>query len=251
MSHVKTVKQAGLAPTKSRLRGMLRTGTNGGLIFEQIPIGFKRNVAYIVGDSETGEVAVVDAGFKPDLILERVDRLGAIVKYILATHSHRDHMGAAAALKQATGAPLAAYKTVPGVDVPLSDGDKLQVGGVCIEVIHTPGHTWDSVCFLVGGQKLVTGDTLYVGGVPKAPSTSLSRPFYQSLHGRLMKLDDAVEVWPGHNVGIRPSSTIGEERRANPILQMDLKDFNARKWDRGERRWVVPRRRGSTYLAGR
>jgi glyoxylase-like metal-dependent hydrolase (beta-lactamase superfamily II) len=184
-------------------------------------------------------VVVVDVGFRPSLVLDRVMTLGARVKYILATHSHRDHIGAAGALRGATGALLAAYKTVPGVDVMLEDGDELRVGTVPIGVLHTPGHSPDSVCFLVDGTKLITGDTLYVGGVPKPPASSLRRPFYASLHNRLLLLGDGVEVWPGHNNGRTPSSTIGAERRGNPVLKMGYEDFCNRRWDRQGKRWVV------------
>jgi hydroxyacylglutathione hydrolase len=229
------------------IRVMKQRGRVGQLIFEPIPIGGVKNVAYIVGDAKTRLVAVVDPGRKPDLILEHVSRLGATVKYILATHGHQDHIGAAdigaaATIKQATGAPVAAYKTVPGVDVLLDDGDALQIGTVRIEVIHTPGHSADSVCFLVKQQKLLTGDTLYVGKVSKGPTKAMMRKFFDSLHNRVMKLSDTVEVWPGHDVGTKSSSTIGEERRHNSVLQMSFEEFCDRRYNKKKDKWIVPRR---------
>jgi glyoxylase-like metal-dependent hydrolase (beta-lactamase superfamily II) len=242
---------------RQRDRGRARLENGGGspckhadspedrLLFEQVSIGNKRNFAYIVGDRRDSVVAVVDVGFKADLILEMVHALGAKVQWILATHSHRDHMGAAPVLKERTGAPLAAYKTITCADVPLDHGDTLQVGCIRIEVIHTPGHSPDSICFLIDGRKLITGDTLYVGRAPKAPRASLMRPFFDSLHNRLMQMDDAIEVWPGHDVGVKPHSTIGEERRQNVILNMTFEDFCSRRWDRVKKRWVVPPVAGS------
>lgn len=122
------------------------------VIFEPIPIGFKNNVAYLLGDAQTRDAAVVDAGFKPDVILDRIQQRGLRLKYIFATHCHFDHIGAAGAIREATGARLAAYKTMPDVDVMLDDGDRLLVGTIPIDVLHTPGHTLDCICLLIAGQ---------------------------------------------------------------------------------------------------
>lgn len=212
------------------------------MIFKQICTSEKRkNVANIVGDETTRELAVIDAGFKPELILDHVEQMNGQVKLILATHSHRDHIAAAPAIAETTGAPIAAYRTAPNTDIHLEDGDVQQVGCVPIEVIHTPGHSADSVCFLVAGKKLLTGDTLYVGRTPK-PGAGLARAYFDSLHNRLMKLDDGIEVWPGHTVvGAKPSSTIGHERRHNYVLQMEFADFAYnRRWDKVRKKWVIP-----------
>ena len=213
------------------------------MIFKQIPIGHKKNVAYIVGDEKSGEVAVVDVGFKHDMILEYVKELGARVKYIFATHHHSDHMGCATAIKSETGAPFAAFRTIPGVDIPLYDGDELRVGNVRIEVLHTPGHTPDSICFLINREKLLTGDMLYVGKAPKCtePNTrSQQEVFFNTLHNRVMKLDDDIEVWPGHDVGKRPSSTIGTECKTNSCLKMTFDEFRTRRYDEVGDKWFVP-----------
>jgi len=160
------------------------------MIFEAIPIGGRKNVAYLVGDERGGDVAAVDVGYNPELILDRVHRHGGRLKYVMATHRHRDHIGAAEVLREATGARLAAYKTVPNVDVPLEDGDGLGVGTVRIKVLHTPGHTPDSVCFLIAGQKLLSGDTLYVGKILGAGHCNKrqAQGFHEAIH-RPMRLD--------------------------------------------------------------
>ena len=210
------------------------------MIFQQICTSTKRkNVAYIVGDDVTREVAIIDAGFKPELILQHVERLDASVKLILATHGHRDHIAAAPSLAEATGAPIAAYKTVPDIDIALDDSDVLHVGRVRIGILHTPGHSADSVCFMVDGKKLFTGDTLYVGTVPK-PGPKLARVYFASLHDRILRLGDDVEIWPGH-AGRRRSSTIGHERRNNHVLQMTYREFAyTRRLDRELGRWIIP-----------
>ena len=103
----------------------------------------------------------------------------------------------------------------------------LNVGGVSIKVIYTPGHSLDSICLLVDNKKLLTGDTLFVGecGRTDLPGGS-SKNIYHSLFGKLSKLNDSVEVYPGHDYGPKPSSTIREEKKANYTLKpRSLEDF--------------------------
>ncbi len=100
------------------------------------------------------------------------------------------------------------------------DGDTLRLGTMTLTFIHTPGHTDDSICVL-GGNKLVTGDTLFVGKVGGTDYGAGAFKEYESLHNKLMTLDDGVEVYPGHDYGVKPSSTIGHERRTNPFLLRD------------------------------
>ena len=99
-------------------------------------------------------------------------------------------------------------------------GEVLKVGNVSIKVLHTPGHTPDSICLLVDSKKLITGDTLFVGecGRVDLPGGSAEK-LYDSLFNKLMQLDDSIEVYPGHDYGPKPSSTIGEQRQTNYVLQ--------------------------------
>lgn len=182
------------------------------MIFEQIAVGGKRNVICLFGD-ET-ELAAVDVGFQPELILHRVRQLGIPLKHIFATHGHRDLIGGAPMVQQATGAQIAAFDS-PQADFRLKDGDTLYVGAATAEVLHTP----DSVCFLVQGKKLLTGDTMYVGKVPGAKHCNAreAQSFYDSIR-RLMQLEPEIEVFPGHDVGQSPSSTIGRELGENSCV---------------------------------
>jgi glyoxylase-like metal-dependent hydrolase (beta-lactamase superfamily II) len=105
-------------------------------------------------------------------------------------------------------------------DVAVDDGDIIRVGNVPVKVIHTPGHTPDGICLLVDNKKLLTGDTLFVGGCGRTDLVGgNSRGMYNSLFNKLLKLGDDVEVYPGHDYGSKPSSTIGEEKRSNYTLQ--------------------------------
>jgi glyoxylase-like metal-dependent hydrolase (beta-lactamase superfamily II) len=111
-------------------------------------------------------------------------------------------------------------------DVELVDGDTLKVGGIVIEVIHTPGHSPDSICLLID-DKLLTGDTLFVGecGRTDTPGGS-AKDMYKSLFHKISKLDDDIQVYPGHDYGTKPHSTIGEEKRTNYTLEKrSLEEF--------------------------
>ena len=111
------------------------------------------------------------------------------------------------------------------LDHPLEDGSNLSLGNLLLQIIHTPGHCDDAICILVNGN-LMTGDMLYVGKIGGTSTESDARKQYDSLHQKLMTLPEVTKVYPGHDVGVRPVSTIGEEKLNNPfILQPDFEQF--------------------------
>ena len=186
------------------------------------------NFSYIVADEDTLEAAVVDSSFNSSDIIKILKAKKFSLKYIINTHGHSDHTAGNTELATIFGAKLVAYKLSKlSYDVGVEDGDLLTVGGVSIKVIYTPGHTVDSVCLLVDDKKLLTGDTLFVGecGRTDLPGGN-SKSMYDSLFNKLLKLNDSVEVYSGHDYGLKPSSTIGEEKKSNYTLQpRSLKDF--------------------------
>ena len=197
-----------------------------GLFFRQIKhVG--DNFSYIIADEDGGEAAVVDPSFNGDFIVQLAKKSGLHVKYIIDTHHHGDHVTDNSKVKSVFGSKIVAHRlSKVDKDVGVSEGDVLTVGKVKISVIHTPGHTPDGICLLVDG-KLLTGDTLFVGecGRTDLPGSS-SAELYDSLFNKLMKLGDDVEVYPGHDYGPRPHSTIGEERRTNYVLEKrSLEEF--------------------------
>ena len=186
------------------------------------------NFSYIIADEDTMETAVVDPSFNSSEIIKVLKASKFNLKYIINTHGHSDHTAGNMELVSIFGAKLVAHKLSKlKCDISVEDGDMLNVGGVSIKVIYTPGHTVDSICLLVDNKKLLTGDTLFVGecGRTDLPDGS-SKSMYDSLFHKLLKLNDSIEVYPGHDYGAKPWSTIGEEKKSNYTLQnRSLEDF--------------------------
>ena len=178
------------------------------------------NFSYVVADDNTKEAAVVDPGFNADRIIQFLKDNGLKAKYVIATHHHGDHTAGNEKIKAFSGSAIVAHRLSSiGMDIEVADGDVLELGGLRITVIHTPGHTRDSISLLVDG-KFLTGDTLFVGECGRTDlSDSSAEDMYDSLFNKLMRLEDDVEVYPGHDYGPRPFSTIGEERRTNYTLK--------------------------------
>jgi hydroxyacylglutathione hydrolase len=178
------------------------------------------NFSYIIADDTTKEAAVVDPSFNADAIIQILRDQNLNVKYVINTHDHSDHTASNEDFRSNFGAKVVAHRLAHvDKDVSVVEGDVVTVGEMVIKVIHTPGHTPDSICLLVD-DKLLTGDTLFVGecGRTDLPGGS-AEDMYHSLFDKLMKLDDNIKVYPGHNYGPKPYSTIGVERRTNYTLQ--------------------------------
>jgi hydroxyacylglutathione hydrolase len=196
------------------------------MLFEQIPAGGDRNFSYLVADESSKEAAIIDPGCPPDNELILIRKHSLILRYIINTHDHYDHTGGNAALARATGAKIAMHELAHSWhDITLHGGDILNLGTIELRIIHTPGHTPDSICILANNE-LMTGDTLFVGKVGGTGFGQDAREEYESIHTRLMTLPPQTRVWPGHDVGVRKSSTIGDEKRENPfILRESFESF--------------------------
>jgi len=179
------------------------------------------NFSYIIADDTTREAVVVDSSYNAGEITHILKAENLKLKYIINTHSHSDHTAGNSELRSTSSAQIVAHKlSRASTEVTVDDGDILSIGSIPVKVIHTPGHTPDSICLLVDNRKLLTGDTLFVGecGRTDLPGGN-SRSMYDSLFHKLLKLNDDVEVYPGHDYGPKPSSSIGEERRSNYTLE--------------------------------
>jgi glyoxylase-like metal-dependent hydrolase (beta-lactamase superfamily II) len=190
------------------------------MIFEQIDAGGDRNFSYLIGDEESRLCAVVDPSYDTSKLAARVQELGLKVAYIFNTHTHHDHIAGNDVFRK-SDVKVAAYKDAKvQPDVQLDHGHEVQFGTVRIKTLFTPGHYLDSICLLVNDAKLITGDTLFVGciGGSGRQGSSAEKQFH-SLFQIILQLNDAVEVYPGHDYGATPFSTIGYERTHNPFLQ--------------------------------
>lgn len=198
------------------------------MIFEQIQANGDRNFAYLMGDDASREAAIVDASYAPDRALAAAERQGLRVRYVISTHSHKDHVAGNAEVVARSGAVEVLHESTPySCQLRVKDNEELAVGKLKLRFLHTPGHIPDHICVLAD-RKLLTGDLLFVGKVggtgPSFPGSD-SRQQWDSLH-RLMQLDPETEVWPGHDYGVAPSSTIGREISTNPfLLCKSLDDF--------------------------
>ncbi len=206
------------------------------LIHDTIETGPLQVNCQILGNREGGEALLIDPGGDADVLLHTLARLKLRLTHIINTHGHFDHLGAVVELQQRSGclfwiheadrflvesAPAHAaswglpFGPVPRMDRTLHDGEVLQVAGVSLEVICTPGHTPGGVC-LRWDQGIAVGDTLFAGSVGRTdlPGGSTSQ-LISSIQTRLLTLDNQLICYPGHG----PSTTIGRERRGNPYIQ--------------------------------
>ncbi|MDA4115402.1 MAG: MBL fold metallo-hydrolase [Thaumarchaeota archaeon] len=186
----------------------------------QIPVGNMQNFVYLVEDEKSKEAMAIDSGWETAPILKVARREGMRVKYVCATHGHFDHVNTVDKLASELGAATVAFigsDVRPKVGV--RDGDVLRLGEGAVRVIHTPGHTEDSVCYY-DGSHLFTGDTLFIEawGRTDLPGGS-DAVLYSSLHEVIMALPGDTVVYPGHDYGSVPFRTLGEEVRKNPALR--------------------------------
>ena len=195
---------------------------------KRLPVGVYAANCYIVMDEDTKETAIIDPGGDADEIIEAADEMGADVKFVLLTHGHMDHTGAASEVSEHYGAALAINEKDARVspaeylqgkfsreaDISLKEGVVLTLGNSEMECIETPGHTSGGVTFYIDGM-LFTGDTLFSGSIGRTDlgggdfSTIIS-----SIKEKLMTQSDDTVVFPGHG----PQTTVKRERMSNPFL---------------------------------
>ncbi len=187
-------------------------------VFEQLRTGGDRNFGYLVGDRRAGKAVLVDPSYDPERLVDRARVQNLEITHIINTHGHSDHTNGNKKALKLTGAPLVAHRSArSSPDLPVDHGDELAVGNLTLKFLYTPGHADDHVCVLVD-EVCLTGDTLFVGKVGGTAGEAAARSEYESLHQVLLRLPDETTIWPGHDYGCRPASTIGLEKRTNPFL---------------------------------
>ena len=184
------------------------------------------NYSYLVFCPETLQGAAIDPSMRPEVLIAAAKQHGVSLTLLLNTHGHQDHIAGNPQILAQGEIKLAANPIdVPNPDIPLTEGTRVPLGNGEIEVLHTPGHTPGSVVFKTGNQ-IITGDTLFVSRCGRAdlPGSNVE-DLYQSLQ-RLKKLAPEIKVYPGHNYGPTPTSSIGWERENNDFLKCpDLPSF--------------------------
>ncbi|MEW5725741.1 MAG: MBL fold metallo-hydrolase [Thermodesulfobacteriota bacterium] len=214
------------------------------MIIKQLVVGQMAVFCYILGCEETREALVIDPAGDEDLVAAAVRDLGLDLKYIFNSHGHPDHTCGNARMKELTGAAIVMHEAddalynspdgsqmaalwgfapSPPADLRLRGGDQpFPLGRLSFDVLHTPGHTPGGVC-LLGDGNLFTGDTLFVGSGGRTDLPGASLPAMLESIKRLMSLPDETIVWPGHDYGDRPTSTIGREKQTNVyVVEFDL-----------------------------
>jgi len=206
------------------------------MIVKQIIVGSMAVCCYIVACEKTGKAAVIDPGGDEKKILAEIKDKGYQVEYIIATHGHPDHVCGNRVLQEATGAKIVMHRLdslffnkpevrsyfsmlglepSPPVDREVEEGESIEIGTVSLKVIHTPGHTPGGMC-LYNAPDLITGDTLFVGGLGRTDFPGGSHEeLLHSITTKLLVLPVETVVWPGHGYG-GSRSTIGEEKDSNP-----------------------------------
>ena len=212
------------------------------MIIEQITVGEMAVFCYVIACDQTREAAAIDpAGDRDDIekIISVLEEKDLQLSYIINTHGHADHTFGNQLLASRTGAKTVMHEldddlftteeakawaaafglsAAPPVDIRITDGYKLPLGKLTLEFIHTPGHTPGAVCVLVKNN-LITGDTLFVGAVGRTdlPGGSMET-LLNSIKEKLLPLPDDTVVWPGHDYGDQPTSTVGREKETNPYI---------------------------------
>jgi len=220
-------------------------GEASDLYFRQVPVGRMANFAYLVGSRSTREALIVDPAWDVGGLLERAEADDVRITGALVTHYHQDHVGGEifghaieglAQLLERQAVPIhvnraeaSGLRRVTGVsesDLARHEGgDVLTLGRVRVRLLHTPGHTPGSQCFLVeeasAPGRLVSGDTLFLGSCGRVDLPGADpEAMYHSLNGTLRALPDDTVVYPGHLYSSEPSGSLGDEKRRNPYLRV-------------------------------
>ena len=207
---------------------------------QQVKLSRMETFCYIIADATTETCALIDPAFDTGRLLEMTAARGLRVTHVINTHSHSDHTAGNAAIATATGARIYIHrldapalgklfnrgfsrllggKGSPGPDVLLEDQDVIRIGNTPLKVLHTPGHTPGGIC-LSADNNLFTGDTLFIGSAGRTDLPGGNRHrLMASIETRICTLPDDTVIWPGHDYGPCPSSTIALEKRSNPFMK--------------------------------
>ncbi|MAG77959.1 Zn-dependent hydrolase [archaeon] len=178
--------------------------------------GYDSNFSYLVWDKEG---VIIDASIDSERIFKFAEENDIKIRAVFIMHSHFDHLIGLEEYKGKGVEVVAHDSSSVESDIRVVDGDVLEFGGMKFKVLHTPGHLFDSICVLVE-NKLFTSDTLFIGAIGRCDLDGANAiDFFDSLYNKILKLDDEVEIFPGHDYGKKRLSTIKEEKESNKFLK--------------------------------
>lgn len=208
-------------------------------MIKQVAVGgFDNNFSYFLGDND-GNVAVVDPSNVP-LLKKLAEENGLSIKMVLLTHSHFDHTDGVHEIVEEYGVPIYMHENAEGrvetageMSVYINEGEAIKVGKLTIEALYTPGHIDDAICYYINKEhswddipRLITGDTVFVGACGRADLPGSNVEDLYNTIGRIKGLPDETEIYPGHDYGSKPVSTIGWEKKHNGYFACKtLEDF--------------------------
>ncbi len=186
---------------------------NSSVKIDQVPVGQFKNFSYIVSDNETKDAIIFDPAFEVQRLIGTLNDRKLGLAFIVNTHSHFDHIEGNRELQDKTGAKIVmSSKSLARKDIAVNDGDRMKVGkNVTLSFLLTPGHSQESMCIVVNSLAVITGDTLFIGecgrvDLPGGNSSELFESFE-----KLRSLNPDLTVFPGHDYGPKPSTTLREQ----------------------------------------
>jgi hydroxyacylglutathione hydrolase len=204
------------------------------MFVKQFPVGGDRNFSYLIACCTTKRAIIIDPSYSPENIYNFVKKNNYSIEYIFNTHNHYDHTNGNRIIEKLTGIiPLKFGDLDPRSGRIVEDDVIFKLGRLDAKIIHTPGHTEDSICIYIK-DAVFTGDTLFVGVIGGTDREAKAKAQYNSLHNKLLQLPVSTRVFPGHNYGTTSESTILNEKETNPfLLQPNFESFFNLKnnWD--------------------
>lgn len=188
---------------------------------EQFLVGNMDNFTYAIIDETNRKSIIVDPSWDLEIIFGFLEKNGIENTFIINTHSHFDHVLGNDQVVRRTGAKIIQHKSSPQKkDIEVSDGESIKFGESEIKIIHTPGHSGDSICLIIDDKILLSGDTLFVGSCGRLDLPgSDPNEMYNSVYNKLIGLDGNLIVYPGHHYGSTKTSTLGKEKSTNFVFK--------------------------------
>jgi hydroxyacylglutathione hydrolase len=187
----------------------------------QLKVGNMANFTYVISDIQTHLAAIVDPSWDLQEVFQLLTEKKLKARHIINTHSHFDHVFGNDEVARVTGATVIQHSNSQlHRDTSVAENDVISIGSISLRVLHTPGHSEDSICLIIDKEVVFTGDTLFVGAVGRIdlPGGNPS-DMYHSLYRKVSALENQLTVYPGHDYGSFPISTIGKEKKSNLALQ--------------------------------